>query len=158
MELRLQPLRVFLEVAQDQNISAAARRLGISQPALSRQIKGFEEELGWELLERGGKSVQLTRAGEVVAQEGKRILRAVESGYERMRREIEGAEMRVGYAPSLAEGLIERAMRCFVEKHPRVRVSWYDSSTEEMWRKLGTGELDLILEVATDDPAITWTT
>jgi len=71
-------------------------------------MTAFEEGLGFKLLERGKKSIALTRAGEVVQREGRRILKSVEMGLEKIERELEGPEMRVGYAPSLAEGLIDR--------------------------------------------------
>lgn len=156
MELDLRQLRYFLKVADEMNISAAAREMRMTQPALSRQIKAFEESLGWKLLSREKKAIELTRAGEVVRREGERILKAVTRGLTRMEQEVEGAEMRVGFAPSLAEGLIQKAMPCFVKANPRVRVSWSDCSTQEMWDRLKDGGLDLILEVATDDNDIRW--
>ena len=84
------------------------------------------------------------------------MMRSVETGLQRMRRELDGAELRVGYAPSLATGLIESAIASFPERYPKVRVSWFDCSTQEMWEKLKNGALDLILEVETDDPTIHW--
>ena len=150
----LRKLGYFLAVAEGMNISRAAKKLGVTQPALSRQIRAFEESLGWELFERGKKSIQLTRAGEIVVKEGERILKSVELGVKRMRQEIEGAELRVGYAPSLASGLIEKVIGCFGEKFSRVRVSWFDCSSQEMWSRLKNRELDLILEVASGDPEI----
>ena len=152
----LRKLEYFLAVAEGLNISQAARRLGVTQPALSRQIRAFEESLGWELLERGRKSIKLTRAGEVVVAEGERMMKSVELALKRMRQEIEGAELRVGYAPSLASGIIEKVIACFSNRFPRIRVSWFDCSSQEMWSRLKAGELDLILEVESDDPAIHW--
>ena len=143
----LRKLEYFLAVAEGMNISRAAKKLGVTQPALSRQIRAFEESLGWELLERGKKSIALTRAGEIVVKEGARVLKSVELGVKRMRDEIEGAELRVGYAPSLASGLIEKVIGCFAEKFPRVRVSWFDCSSQEMWSRLKCRELDLILSM-----------
>lgn len=156
MDIDLRQLRYFLEVAEKLNISAAARSMRMTQPALSRQIRSFEESLGWDLLVRGKKSIRLTKAGEVVLREGRRMQTSVAQGVGRMKQEIEGAVMRVGFAPSLAEGLIERAMASFAESYPKVRVSWFDSSTQEMWEGLAKGKLDLILEVATNDPEIRW--
>lgn len=156
MELDLRQLRYFLEVAKHMNISAAARGLNMTQPALSRQVKAFEENLGWELLVREKKSIHLTRAGAVVLKEGERIMKSVESGMTRMAQEIEGAEMRVGYAPSLAEEMIRNAMPIFAKEFPKVRVSWLDCSTQEMWDGLESQKLDLIIEVSTNDPRIRW--
>jgi len=152
----LRQLRYFLLVAERLNISAAARELGMTQPALSRQIRAFEDLVETPLLERGKKSIALTRAGEVMLREGHGMMRSVDAGLKRFRREIDGIELRIGYAPSLASGLIEKAISCFSERFPGVRVSWSDSSTHEMWEGLKKETLDLILEVENDDPAIRW--
>lgn len=158
MELDLRQLRYFLEVAAQMNISAAARTLNMTQPALSRQVRAFEASLGWELLQREGKSIELTRAGAIVVKEGERLMKSVQESLSRMEQEIEGAEMRVGYAPSLAEGLIRTAMPLFAKSFPKVRVSWFDCSTQEMWNRIESQELDLMIEVATSDPKIQWQT
>jgi DNA-binding transcriptional LysR family regulator len=158
VDFDLRHLKYFLAVTEGMNISQAAKKLGITQPALSRQIRAFEDHLGWPLLERGKKSISLTREGSIVVEEGNKILRSVELGVKRMKQEIDGAELRVGYAPSLASGLIEKAMACFTERFPRVRVSWSDCSSQEMWDGVKDGSLDLILEVASKDPAIHWET
>src|SRR5829696_3179991 len=63
MELR--HLRYFIGVAEAENVSRAALKLHVSQPALSRQIRDLEEELGFSLLTRSAKSVRLTEAGRV---------------------------------------------------------------------------------------------
>ncbi len=156
VDFDLRQLQYFLAAAGKLNISEAARKLGMTQPALSRQIRAFEEQTGSPLFERGKKSIALTRAGEIMVREGRAILRSVEAGMKRFRREVDGAELRVGYAPSLASGLIEKAISCFSSRYPGVRVSWFDSSTQEMWEGLKNETLDLILEVENDDPAIRW--
>lgn len=156
VDLDLRQLQYFLAVADGLNISRAAKRLGITQPALSRQVRTFEDLIGVPLLERGKKSIALTRAGEMMVREGHTMMRSVEVGLKRFRREVEGAELRVGYAPSLASGLIEKAISCFSARYPGVRVSWFDSSTQEMWDGLKNDQLDLILEVENDDPVIRW--
>lgn len=155
-DLDIRQLRYFLKVAEKLNISQAARDLNMTQPALSRQVRAFEEAVGSPLLERGKRSITLTRAGEIMVREGPVILRSIETSFKRFRREINGAELRVGYAPSLASGLIEQAISCFSKLYPQVRISWFDHSTHEMCERLKRDELDLILEVANDDPAIQW--
>ena len=72
MELR--HLRYFTSVAETENVSRAALKLHISQPALSRQIRDLEEEIGVLLLERTAKSVSLTQAGRVFLPEAREVL------------------------------------------------------------------------------------
>src|SRR5204862_1184940 len=64
MELR--QLRYFVAVAEEANISRAAQKIFLTQPALSRQVKALEEEIGQCLLERQAHSIRLTAAGEVL--------------------------------------------------------------------------------------------
>ena len=156
MELR--QLRYFLAVADEENISAAARELNLTQPALSRQIKALEDELGWQLLERGKKSVSLTKAGEVVAEEGRKILQRVDLGLERMKREIDGVVLRVGYAPSLSNEVLSPALACFSQLHPNVRVELLDLSSVEMEEGIRSGGLDVMVGAQNRDAeGIDWT-
>src|SRR3954449_10838280 len=76
MELR--HLRYFIAVAEEENVSRAALKLHVSQPALSRQVRDLEEELGFPLLERSAKSVRLTEAGRVFLPEARAVLQRAE--------------------------------------------------------------------------------
>src|SRR6266700_4149497 len=61
--VELRHLRYFVAAAETENVSRAALKLHVSQPALSRQIRDLEDEIGFSLLERTAKSVRLTDAG-----------------------------------------------------------------------------------------------
>src|ERR1700739_4362083 len=63
MELR--HLRYFVAVAEEQNVSRAAKRLHVSQPPLSRQIRDLKTEMGVALFERSVKAIRLTEAGKI---------------------------------------------------------------------------------------------
>src|SRR6267378_930323 len=99
MELR--HLRYFIGVAEEENVSRAALKLHISQPALSRQIRDLEEELGFSLLERSAKSVRLTEAGRTFLIEARAVLQRAEEAVKAARTVAAGGELHVGYAPSL---------------------------------------------------------
>lgn len=146
-----------MEVAKDMNISAAARKVRLTQPALSRQMVVFENDTGWRLLDRGPKSIQLTRAGQVVQRLGAELIGQVDRIETQMQREIDGEEIRVGYAPSLAGEILQRAMGRFAQLHPRVRVNIADSTSEEMIAGIRAGRFDLMMGVATGESDIEWT-
>src|SRR5688572_27786723 len=108
MELR--QLQLFLAAAEEGSITGAAKRMHLTQPALSRQIKALEEELGVELFTRGAHSVTLTPAGGVLQEEGRKLLERAERVVKLVRASAEGEPLRVGYAPSLAGPLLGLAL------------------------------------------------
>ena len=72
MELRV--LQYFLAVAREENISAAAQSLHLTQPTLSRQLKELEEELGKQLMIRGSRKITLTEEGILLRKRAEEIL------------------------------------------------------------------------------------
>lgn len=157
MELR--PLRSFIAAAEDGNISRAAQRLHLTQPALSRQIKGLEDELGVPLLERGAHSFSLTPAGELLLREGRLLLERADALEQRVRATAKAQTLRVGYSPSLSAGILAPALEAFTQRHPRARVELSDLSSSEMIEGLQKGSLDLIVTVppAREVPELSWT-
>ena len=89
MELR--QLRYFVAVAEEGNISRAAKRIFLTQPALSRQIKALEDEIGQCLLERQAHSIRLTPVGEALLREARELLQHAEQVLERVRAAGRGA-------------------------------------------------------------------
>src|SRR2546426_12713968 len=112
MELR--HLRYFIGVAEEENVSRAALKLHVSQPALSRQIRDLEEELGFLLLERSAKSVRLTEAGRTFLAEARAVLQRTEEAVQAARAVATGSEeLHVGYAPSLTARILPATLRAF---------------------------------------------
>ena len=156
--VELKQLRNFVAVADDGGITAAARRLGLTQPALSRQIKALEEDLGVSLLERGARSFTLTAAAEVLLADARKLLEFCDGMENRVRAAACGLPLRIGYSPSLAGDFLPFAIESFTQIHPGVRVSLHDASSLEMQQSLLAGKLDLMVTVpcgAAD--AIQWT-
>ena len=147
MELR--HLRYFVAVAEAENVSRAALKLHVSQPALSRQVRDLEEELGFLLLERSAKSVRLTEAGRVFLAEARGVLQRAEDAVKRARSVATsgGGELHVGYAPSLTARMLPPALRAFQAELPNVCVKLHDLSTEEMLAGVRAGKLQIALLV-----------
>ena len=141
----LRQLRYFVAVAEQGNISQAAKKIFLSQPALSRQIKALEDEVGQCLLERQAHSIRLTPAGEALLREGRELLQHAEQVLERVRSSGRGLRLRVGYAPSLAAGLLSAAVGNFTQSHPKVHVELSDLSTTQMLAGLESEKLDVVL-------------
>jgi DNA-binding transcriptional LysR family regulator len=155
MELR--HLRYFVAVAEEQNVSRAAKRLHVSQPPLSRQIRNLEDELGVPLFDGGAKGVRLTEAGRALLSEARTILKSAE-GAVQMVKDVAGGkrgEINVGYAPSLTVELLPRALRFFRKSNPGVRVRLHDLSTQEMLRGLNDGSLHAAMMVEVPAKALT---
>lgn len=147
MELR--HLRYFVTVAELSNFTRAATRLRVAQPALSRQIRDLEDELGAPLLERNSRGVRLTEAGKVFLPEAKAVLQRAADSAQAVRAVARGerGEIHVGYAPTPTAELLPCTLHAFQNLAPGVRVTLHDLSTEEMLRGLHDGKLDLCLMV-----------
>jgi DNA-binding transcriptional LysR family regulator len=154
MELR--HLRYFSAVAEALNFTRAAKKLRVAQPALSRQIRDLEEELGVRLLERGPRAVQLTEAGTAFHKEARAILVAADTAVQSVRAVARGerGEIHVGYAPTPSVELLPCVLHAFQNLAPDVRVILYDLSSEEMLRGLSEGKLQACLMVEPSSRAL----
>lgn len=115
-------LKDFLTVTEAGSLSAAARRLGISQPTLSRRMAALEEELGAELFRRGPRGLELTEAGEAILEparqmrEGANALELAVSGRDR---ELAGP-VRITATEGLAVEWLTPELSDFRAAHPRI--------------------------------------
>ncbi|MCA9520389.1 MAG: LysR family transcriptional regulator [Myxococcales bacterium] len=138
-------LRGFLVVARFGAISKAAERIGISQPALSRQIQQLEHEVGAPLFERTGRGVRLTAAGERLASRARPLLRALTGLLDELRAESGELSGTVAlglppsFPPRLAADLLERAKAT----HPGLRVRLTAALTGALHSGLLDGTFDL---------------
>jgi DNA-binding transcriptional LysR family regulator len=150
MELR--HLRYFIATAEEENVSRAASKLHVSQPAISRQIHDLECEIGFQLFERSGKSVKLTEAGRAFLIDARTLLRSTEEAVKKARGIASGAqgELHVGYAPSLTAKILPASLREFQSQFPNVRVALHDVSGEEMLVGLRNDKLHIALTAATE--------
>ena len=149
MELR--HLRYFVAVAEEENVSRAALKLHVSQPALSRQIRDLEDDIGFLLLARSAKSVRLTDAGRSFLGESRAVLQRVEEAVKTARATAFGGdELHVGYAMSPTVRLLPQTLRAFQAEMPKVRVKLHDLTTEQMQAGLRAGTLQIALMVCSN--------
>ncbi|HEV2583427.1 MAG TPA: LysR family transcriptional regulator [Ktedonobacteraceae bacterium] len=136
MELR--HLRYFVTVAEELHFGRAAARLYIVQPSLSQQIRQLEEELGFPLLYRTKRSVELTDAGKVFLVEAKRILAQVQEAKRAAQRANRGEVGRlvIGYISSSTYDLLPMMLRLYRERFPEVDVALRELTTREQLRAM----------------------
>jgi len=122
MELR--HLRYFVAVAEELHFGRAAARLHVAQPALSRQIRSLEEEMGLRLFERDRRRVALTAAGAVFLGEARFLLGHVDDAVEAARRADRGelGSLRIGYVPAVVTTGLPEIVRGFRKRFPGVDV------------------------------------
>jgi DNA-binding transcriptional LysR family regulator len=134
MELR--HLRYFVTVAEEMHFGRAATRLSIVQPSLSQQIQQLEKELGFPLLYRTKRFVELTDAGKVFLAEAEHILAQVQEAKRAAQRAYRGeiGRLVVGYISSSTYDLLPMMLRVYHERFPNVEVGLRELTTQEQLR------------------------
>jgi DNA-binding transcriptional LysR family regulator len=156
-ELRL--IRYWVAVAEERNITRAAERLHISQPALSTAIKQLEAQLGVALLDRSDRVLGVTAAGELLLEEGRALLREADRVAEAVRAQ-EGStvgRLRVGMTPTARYGLGPRLLAASSELAPGVMLYPQEDTSGALLRDVRGGRLDLAVvfcAVATFDGVV----
>ncbi|HSI58707.1 MAG TPA: LysR family transcriptional regulator [Ideonella sp.] len=140
--LSLDFLRTFEAVARGLSFSGAAEELHITQPAISRQIKGLEEELGAPLFNRGTRKVELTSAGQSLLRTVEPLLGRLDAAVRQIRVARGRAQVSVSTFPSFASLWLMPRLESFEREHPLIdiRISATDRLIE-----LDDPELDVLL-------------
>jgi len=143
----IRQLRCFVAAAELLNFTRAAERLRVAQPALSRQIRSLEDDLGLPLLERDSRRVALTPAGTAFLKDAREILEQVEAAESRIKRFHREARQRIsfGYPPTLAGLGMPRLVRRVAELAPKYQLDLRDLSNREMLDGVRDRTLDAAL-------------
>ena len=144
MELR--HLRYFVAVAETENVlRAATQKLHVAQPAVSRQIRDLEDELGVQLFERSGKKLNLTDEGRLFLKEARAVLERADEAVAKLRALAQTGEreLHVGYSPLPGAKIVPAALGAFQQAIPKVHVKLHDWSNEEILAGLRDGRLQL---------------
>ncbi|WP_409239892.1 LysR substrate-binding domain-containing protein [Streptomyces sp. PA5.6] len=143
MELRT--LRYFVAVAEELHFGRAAVRLHISQPPLSRAVKGLEAEVGAVLLVRSPAGVTLTAAGAVLLEEARALLERAALARERVAAAAGPGAITVGVLGDGADAGLSRLAAAFRRRHPGVEVRVREADLSDPTCGLHAGRVDVAL-------------
>ena len=145
MDVQLTHLRALTAVARHASFSRAAGELGITQPAVSMQIRQLEDALGTPLLERVGKRAFPTRAGEVLLAHAGRAFREIDAGVEHVQqlRGVVAGRIRVGTSNSISIYLLPPFLRRFRSRYPATELVVVTGNAPEIARAVVDNELDV---------------
>ena len=156
-EITLRQLRYFDALADHGRFGRAAEACGISQPALSMQIKELEEVLGAALVERGARQVRLTRFGEEAVLRAREILRSVDEmgDLARASRDRLAGRLRIGMIPTIAPYFLPTAIANINRKHPELDIHVREALTSTLIQGLLEGRLDAaVVALPVSEPSL----
>jgi DNA-binding transcriptional LysR family regulator len=142
--MKLQQLQVFVEVARERSLRAAARRLGLTQPAVTRTIQELEADLGAVLLSRSARGVALTPSGEALQLRASQLLedaRRAREEIEQMQGELRGT-LHFGVTSSIALTLLPQAVQHFRRVAPQAELAITELKFPLGLQRLREGQVD----------------
>lgn len=151
--LDLTALRSFAAVAETGGVTKASGFLHLTQSAVSMQIKRLEETLGLKLLERSGRGVALTGAGEQLLAYARRMVALNDEIWAKLTEEEFEGEITLGVPHDIVYPAIPRVLQRMGAEFPRMRVNLVSSYTRRLKALFERGECDLILTTESNPPA-----
>lgn len=140
-------MEYFLSVAKHLNFTKAGRECNVAQAAISQQIKLFEQELGFQLFERGAGGVELTPAGAYFARQCQGILARYNASAKQAKAIAQGEKgvLRLGVGGPYAQERIPEYLRRYSQLYPESAIQLREGDREEMLAQLEAGALDVIV-------------
>jgi DNA-binding transcriptional LysR family regulator len=142
----LHRLRVFEAVARLASVSGAAKELHLTQPAVSMQVKQLEEQVGLPLTERIGRNIQLTDAGQEVAQHARRLaqqIREAEAAFDALKG-LRGGRIEIGVV-STAKYFAPRLLAEYRRRHSEIELRLAVANRADVVRMLADNAIDLAI-------------
>ena len=142
-----QSLQAFLEVAESRSFSAAAGRLHLSQPAVSKRIAALEEQLGHSLFDRIGRQVALTEAGKTLLPYAHRALQDIEDGRRALslRSGRVGGRLSIGTSHHIGLHRLPPVLRRYMQSYPEVDLDLHFMDSEDACDAVIHGRLELAI-------------
>ncbi|MBP5384920.1 MAG: LysR family transcriptional regulator [Lachnospiraceae bacterium] len=156
MENKLSLYRIFYTTAEEGNISGAAKKLFISQPAVSKAIARLEQNVGMPLFLRSSKGVELTQEGKLLYSYVKTAFENLKEGEEKLQNmlEFDGGQIRFGASTTLCKYVLLPYLQGFMQLHPKVQISIECQNTYETLRLLREKKIDIGLIGMTDEQTL----
>lgn len=143
--LKLSKLEIFIVVSEEGSFSAAAQRLHLSQPAVSRHMQELEDALGIRLFKRQRRGVSLTPGGHILLKYTEKILWLIHQAEGELTdvRQLAMGQVRVGATPGVSVYLLPPWTRSFTTQYPNLTVGSRTGTTSRVIDDLLTGRADL---------------
>lgn len=141
----IKQLQYFLTIAEEGQISAAAKRLHMTQPPLSQQLKALEDELEIVLIERTNKSFKLTDAGKMLCRRAEQILELVKTTEKEIKNIGEGRKglLTIGTIASLGASIIPQKIELFHKKYPDVNYRLWEGESLKITELMLNGVIEI---------------
>lgn len=143
--LDLTALRSFVAIADAGGVTRASGFLNLTQSAVSMQIKRLEDMLGVEVLDRSGRQVSLTAAGELLLGYARKMLALNDEAMGRLTRDPHEGEVVLGVPHDIVYPVIPQVLQHFARAYPKMKVTLISSFTRVLKAQFGRGECDIIL-------------
>jgi len=146
-------LRVIDAVARHGSVTAAAKELHYSQPSVSHHLARLEAETGAQLLQRAGRGIRLTQAGQLLADRAAEIIGRIDAAGAELSAHVglTAGRVRMAGFSSAIGSLVPRALAVLAERHPGLQVSLIDEHPPEALELLRTGKIDVAIGFRYDE-------
>jgi LysR family hydrogen peroxide-inducible transcriptional activator len=145
--ITLRQLRYFEALARHKHFGRAAEDCGISQPALSMQIRELEQSLGAPLVERRPNEVVLTELGSETARRAEQLLTGASDlvDFAKHRQKVLSGVLRLGVIPTIAPYLLPRVLPALQKQYPELKLELRETQTNILLDELARGSLHLLI-------------
>lgn len=141
----LQQLRYIIALYEEKHFGRAAKKVGISQPTLSQQIKKLEDELQVILFERSKKQIRLTEAGKTFIPYALAAIKDLKQGIATLKNQSESLtdEIKLGFIPTIGPYLLPKILKEIKSKAPKLKLKLFEETTSVLLENLKAGKFDL---------------
>lgn len=138
-------LKIFCSAAEHKSFTKAAQLNFITQPAVTKNIKELEGELGVSLFERKNARVELTQAGKVYYEYAQQLLKVYEEAQYKVN-ELKGnfnGRLNIGASTTIGQYILPKILAEFKQRHPQIIIQMLNANTEEIEKELQESKIDL---------------